>query len=183
MTIGDTNQRAVRVFTQDESRIGLQTIRRRRITARGVKPVGNVQQAYANCWVYGCVAPSTGERFFLVLPKLNASQMQVFLEAFSTAHRDTFNVVVLDNSGAHTAKQLICPDNVALVFQPPYSPEVNPTERVWQDLKERLAWRMFADSEALIDAVSDELMRYEAATIKSLTGFPYLLAAINAVCS
>jgi DDE superfamily endonuclease len=93
----------IQVFAHDESRIGLQTIRRRRITARGVKPHGTLQHDYANCWVYGSIAPSSGEHFFLLLPTLDAEQMQIFVDEFAKAHASTFNVLLLDNSGAHTA--------------------------------------------------------------------------------
>ncbi len=173
----------VQVFSQDESRIGLHTIRRRRITARGVKPQGTIQQVYANCWVYGCVAPLTGERFFLLLPALNAAQMQIFIDAFAEAHADTFNLLVLDNSGAHTAKRLKLPANVAFVFQPAASPELNPTERVWEDLKGQLAWLTFEQLSALQDELVTRLTAYDAATIQSLTSYPYLLDAIRSVCA
>lgn len=181
--VNTTTTLPLQVFAQDESRIGLHTIRRRRITARGVKPVGVIQQDYANCWVYGCVAPLSGDRFFLLLPALNAEQMQLFLDAFATAHADTFNVLVLDNSGAHTAKRLRVPSNVALVFQPAASPELNPTERVWEDLKAQLAWLTFDQFSALQDELVTRLTAYDAATIQSLTGYPYLLDAIRVVCA
>lgn len=173
----------MRVFAHDETRCGLQTIRRRRITARGVKPIGTVQHEYANCWLYGCVAPLTGERFFLVLPKLNAAQMQIFLDAFAAEHPATFNILLMDNSGAHTAKRIQLPANVAIVFQPPASPEVNPAERVWEDLKADLAWQTFTDLDALVNELVDRVTAYDAATLQSLTSYPYLLNAIHAVCS
>jgi hypothetical protein len=68
--IPPANTRPVRVFSQDESRFGLLTIRRRRLTARGVQPLGSVQQVFEWCYVYGAVEPTTGERFFLELPYL-----------------------------------------------------------------------------------------------------------------
>jgi transposase len=181
--IPTTNTRPVQVFAQDESRFGLQTIRRRRITARGVKPIGILQHEYTNCWLYGCVAPVTGERFFLVLPKLNAAQMQIFLDAFAAAYPTTFNILLMDNSGAHTAKRLCVPANVGIVFQPPASPELNPVERVWEDLKGYLAWQTFTDVDALVNELVDRVSAYDAPTIQSLTSYPYLVEAIHAVCS
>lgn len=177
------NTRPVRVFAHDESRFGLQTLRRRRITARGVKPIGTIQHAYANCWLYGCVAPVSGERFFLVLPNLNAAQMQIFLDAFAAAHPMTFNILLMDNSGAHTAKRLRLPANVGIVFQPPASPELNPAERVWEDLKGDLAWQTFTDLDALVQELVERVAAYDAPTIQSLTSYPYLVKAIHAVCS
>jgi hypothetical protein len=71
-----------------------------------------VQHDYANCWVYSSIAPLSGERFFLVLPALNADHMQLFLEEFAQANATTFNILLMDNSGAHTAKRLKVPANV-----------------------------------------------------------------------
>jgi transposase len=140
-----------------------------------------VQHDYANCWVYGSIAPSTGERFFLLLPTLDADQMQIFLDEFAKAHPSTFTVLLLDNSGAHTAKRLKIPPNVALVFQPAATPELNPAERVWQDLKTQLAWLTFKDLDALEQEIVERLCAYAAATLSALTGYPYLVEAAYAL--
>ena len=128
------------MFSQDESRFGLLTVRRRRLTACGVQPVGAVQHIFEWFYVYGAVEPTTGDRFFLELPYLNAESFQLFVDAFAEAFPDSLNLLLLDNSGAHTSQQLTLPANVRLVFLPPYSPELNPIERVWRDLKDALAW-------------------------------------------
>jgi transposase len=118
------------VFSQDESRFGLLTGRRRRLTNRGVQPVGAVQHSFEWLYVYGAVAPTTGERFFLALPYLNAEGFQRFIDAFVQPFADNLNILLLDNSGAHTAQRLMIPANVRLVFLPPYCPELHPIERV-----------------------------------------------------
>ena len=179
--IPGTTTLPIQVFAHDESRVGLQTIRRRRITARGIKPQGAVQHDYANCWVYGSIAPSSGERFFLLLPTLDADQMQIFLDEFAKAHASTFNVLLMDNSGAHRAKRLKLPPNVALVFQPAATPDLNPAERVWQDLKDQLAWLTFEDLDALEQALVERLRAYDAKTLSALTSYPYLVQAIHLI--
>jgi len=120
----------VRVFSQDESRFGLLTVRRRRLTAAGVQPVGSVQHVFEWFYVYGAVAPTTGERFFLELPYLNAETFPLFIDAFAGAFPESLNLLLLDNSGAHTAQRLQWPDNVRPVWLPPYGPELNPIARV-----------------------------------------------------
>jgi DDE superfamily endonuclease len=97
----------------------LLTVRRRRLTARGVQPVGAVQHIFDWFYVYGAVAPTTGERFFLELPYLNAESFQLFIDAFAQAFADSLNILLLDNSGAHTAQRLTIPAHVRLVFLPP----------------------------------------------------------------
>ncbi len=103
----------------DESRFGLQTIRRRRLTARGTKPVGTIQHRFENFYLYGAIAPRTGDGYFLGLPKLNADLFQVFLDAFATARPDTLNVLMVDNSRCHTATDLVVPPTDVLQCQVP----------------------------------------------------------------
>lgn len=173
----------MRVFSQDESRLGLLTVRRRRLTACGVQPIGPVQHVFEWFYVYGAVAPITGERFFLELPYLNAEMFQIFLEALAQAYPDSLNLLLLDNSGAHTAQRLCWPANVRAVWLPPYCPELNPIERVWRDLKDALAWLQFPNLEAQQDYVGQLLRTYEASTLQSLTSYTYLVDAINALTS
>jgi len=140
------NARPVCVFSQDESRFGLLTVRRRRLTACGVQPVGTVQHVFEWSYVYGAVEPTMGARFFLELPYLNADAFQIFIDAFAHAFPDSLNILLLDNSGAHTAQRLQWPENVRYVGLPPYCPELNPIERLWRDLKDDLAWLHFPPS-------------------------------------
>jgi hypothetical protein len=175
--------RPVRVFSQDESRLGLLTVRRRRLTACGVQPVGSVQHVFAWFSVDGAVAPATGERCFLEWPYLHADTFQLFVDAFAQAFPDRVNILLLDNSGAHTAQRIRWPENLRCVWLPPYCPELNPIERVWRDLKDDLAWQQFAHLDAQQDYVSQLLRAYDASTRQSLTRDAYLMEAINALAS
>ncbi len=173
----------VEVWAYDESRLGLHTIRRRRITARGTKPVGQCQQRFANFYLYGAIAAASGDAFFLGLPHFNAAEVQYFLDEFARARPDTFNVLLLDNSRCHTAQELQIPENVVLLFQEPYAPELNPAERVWEHLKTALAWRCFANLEDLQAEIVRLVTAYDTETLHSLTAYPYIMSAINAVCA
>ncbi len=143
----------MRVLSQDESRFGLLTVRRRRLTACGVQPVGSIQHVFEWFAVDGAVAPTTGERFFLERPYLNADMFQIFIDALAHAFPESLNILLLDHSGAHTAQGLRWPENVRSVGLPPYGPELNPIERVWRDLKDDLAWCQFTDLNAQQDSV------------------------------
>jgi hypothetical protein len=133
----------------DESRLGLQTIRRRRLTARGIQPVGTYQHAFSNFYLYGTIAPRSGDAYFVGVPTLSTAHFQVFLDMFAAARPHTLNVLLVDNSRTHTAADLRIPPNIKLLFQPPYAPELNPAERVWRALKDALAWQCFVDLAAL----------------------------------
>jgi hypothetical protein len=181
--IPPVNPCPVRVFSPDESRFGLLTVRRRRLTARGGQPIGAVQHVFAWFYGYGAVEPTTGARFFLELPYLNAEMFQRFVERCAQAFPDSLNLLLLDNSGAHTAQRLTLPANLRVVFLPPYCPELNPIERVWRDLKDALAWLHFPTVDAQQDYVATLLRAYEAATLQALTRYTYLIEAIHALGS
>jgi transposase len=138
------NTRPLRVFSQDESCFGLLTVRRQRPTARDVQPIGVVPHVFEWFYVYGAVAPTMGQRFFLEQPYLNAESFQLFVDAFAQAFADSLNSLLLDNSGAHTAQRLTIPANARLVLLSPYCPELNQIERIWRDLKDDLAWQQFS---------------------------------------
>jgi transposase len=138
-----------------------------------VQPVGTVQQVFEWFYVYGAVEPTTGDRFFLELPYLNVDGFQLFVNTFAAAFPDSLNLLLLDNRGAHTAQRLTLPENVRLVFLPPYGPELNPIERVWRDRKDAMAWLQFAHLDAQQDPIATLLRAYQAATLQALTGYPY----------
>ena len=173
----------VELWAYDESRLGLHTIQRRRITARGTKPVGQLQQRFTNFYLYGAIAPASGDGYFLGMAKFNAAHFQRFLDEFAQARPHTLNVLLLDNSRCHTAQEVRIPENVVLLFQEPYAPELNPAERVWEHLKTALAWRCFASLEDLQAEIVRLVTDYDAETLRSLTAYPYIMHGINAVCA
>ena len=146
-----------------------------------MQPVGISQHDFQNFYLYGAVGPTTGNDFFLELPHLDSTNFQVFLDAFAAAYPDTLNLVMLDNSRCHTAKAVRVPDNVRFVFLPPYSPELNPIERLWRDLKDKLAWLHFSTLAEQQDFVGALLRAYTPAVIQSLTSYRYFVDAVNAL--
>lgn len=175
--------RPVRVFGEDESRFGLLPVQRRCITLRGIKPVGTVPYGFENFYVYGAVEPTTGESFFLELPQLNATNFQIFLQELAHGYQDTLNIILMDNGSCHTAKSLILPDNVVCLFLPPYSPELNPIERLWRDMKDQLAWLLAGQLEELAHHVERIIRQYSKRAIQSLTSYAYFVHAVNALSS
>ena len=127
------------------------------------------------------MAPTPGERCFLQRPYLNAERVQLFVDACAEAFSDSCNILLLDNRGAHTAPRLTIPANVRLVCLPPYCPELCPIERVWRDLKDDLAWQQCLNVDAQQDELGQLLRAYDAPTLQSLTGYAYLVAAVNAL--
>jgi transposase len=115
------------------------------------------------------------------LPQLNSTIFQVFLNQFAQAYPDSLNLLVLDQRGAHTTKRLIIPANVRLVCLPPYSPELNPIERVWRMLKDQLAWQQFPNLETQQEFVGNLVRALDNALLQSLTAYTYFTDAVNAL--
>jgi len=124
-----------------------------------------------------CRAPGTDDAFALVLPKVSTEAMSLYLEHFARSLPPNVHaVLVLDQAGWHLANDEI-PDNLTLVHLPPYSPELNPVERVWLYLRERwLSHRLFADTTAIIEACCEawNCLCAEPGRLASLTDYPYL---------
>jgi transposase len=167
------------VWAQDESRCGLLPIVRHRITARGIQPVLSCAYRFESLYLYGAVEPLSGASFFLELPALNTQGFQLFLDHFAATDPASFHLLLLDNGAFHKARRLRLPANVGLLFFPPYSPELNPIERLWRDLKDWLATSPPATLDDLSTLLMIRLSHYSAAVVRSLTGFSYLLAAVQ----
>ncbi|MCS3613359.1 transposase [Salinibacter ruber] len=91
--------------------------------------------------------------------------------------------LILDNGQFHKAKKLSVPSNVELTFLPPYSPELNPVERLWQDLKDQVAFDLYESLAALRQEVRSAVATYTEKAVASLTGYEYLANAADALSS
>lgn len=168
----------LRYWCEDETRLGLRTVQRRKLTSRGVKPIGNFQFRREKYYVYGVVEPGSGENFFCELSHLDTECFQEFLNEFSRAYSEDLHIIQLDNGSFHTTPKLKLPENIILLFQPAHCPELNPIERLWQHLKDDLAWQLFDNLDALKAIVRDILNSWSKKTLKSLTGWNYILHAL-----
>jgi hypothetical protein len=155
-------------------------ITRRRITLCGVKPIQKQRLAYQSCYLYGAVEPLAGERFLLERESPGIDGFQDFLDGFADRFSESLCVLVLDNGQFHKAKALSIPDNVRLLFLPPYSPELNPVERLWQDPTGHLAFHLHEGLPALKQRVREKLDTYTDEAVASITGYEYLLDASSA---
>ena len=174
----------MRVFCQDESRLGLHFPVRCRLTGFGVKPVQVVEPLYESYWLYAAVEPTTGDAFWWELPRLDSDCFTVFLHQFGQHYAESLNIVLLDQAPAHVAQRVPVPENVVLVWLPAYSPELNPVERLWEDLKGRIDVmdaRVRSSLTALQMHVAEIVQRYTTETIASLTGYAYVVEAACAL--
>jgi hypothetical protein len=169
----------VRFFCGDETRLGLKTLGGRKITAKGVKPIGPVQWQFKSTYLYGIVEPKTGESFFFEFSHLNTDCFQVFLDLVSEQFKDDLLIIQLDNGAFHKAKRLQVPSNIIVIFQPPYCPELNPIEQVWQYLKRRLRWSLAATLDQLRQQLRERLASLTPQSVASITGRQSILDALS----
>jgi hypothetical protein len=168
----------VTLWFQDEARVGQKGRTGHRWWVRGQRPPGLADKRFASAYLFAAVRPATGEDFALVLPHVSTAAMSRFLADFAQSQpEDTHAVLVLDQAGWHGSRGLIVPETVTLVPLPPYSPDLNPVERVWLYLRERyLSHRLLADFNAVVDACCDAwtALTAEAGRLQSLTAYSYL---------
>ena len=108
---------------------------------KGVRPRGVRQQGFASAYLFGAVCPERGEGVALVLPEVSTAAMDVFLAELARAvPAGTHAALVLDGAGWHVSEGLTVPPNLTLIHPPPYSPELNPVERVWEYLQGHRTW-------------------------------------------
>ncbi|MBF0370075.1 MAG: IS630 family transposase [Magnetococcales bacterium] len=172
------------LFTFDEARFGLKSWYRRRWAPTGVRAPWPTDDRYQWLWLYAAVEPASGNCFFLTLPYVNSACMNVFMKEMANAFSDREILLVMDNAPSHTSGALQWPKNIAGLHLPPYSPELNPAERLFQELREPLANEVFEDVDHLESRLTDTLRPYweTPKLITDIAGYPWLLNAVE-LCS
>ena len=163
---------------QDEARFGRISDPRACWAERPVRPNVKAQMIREYSYVFGAVSPQDGQHDSLVLPWVNASAMSFFLEEVSLRHPGEYILMFMDQAGWHKAKALKIPPNMELAFLPPYSPELNPQEQIWDELREKyFSNRLFRSLQAVIDVAAEGLHEMEQypESIKSLTQRQWIL--------
>ena len=135
-------------------------------------------------YAFAAVSPHDGVMDSLVLPWVNAETMSLFLVTVAERHPDEFIVMVMDQAGWHIAGDLVVPDNMRLVYLPPYSPELNPAEHLWESLRENhFGNTVFGNLNAVEKALVKGLraMEKDLTMTQKLTGFDWIVSiALNA---
>lgn len=155
------------------------TVLRRAITLTGVKPVGPYQHRFIYRYCYSLVEPMKGDHFFVTAPHVNTFYFEYMLQEFSLHEPEIFKIIFLDKAGYHRAKALKVPQNIRLVYLPSSNPELNPVERLWQDMKNKVAFQNFRDEQELESWIENTAKEYSDEQITSITAYPYIRNAIK----
>ena len=165
------------IMAQDEGCFGRISIPRRCWAPPKIRPQVARQIVREYVYVYSAVAPEIGKMTSLLLPRADTAMMNLFLEHVSHEFSDSFIVMQVDRAGWHDTDDLVIPENIRLILQPAYSPELNPVEHLWDYLRENYFHNWAAATlQQVIDVLIDGL-QYIAADIelvRSMTNFPHL---------
>lgn len=130
---------------------------------------------FKNAYLYSAVGLGTGEQFTLEMPYVNAQCLSVYLQEFKKYFPNDEILLVMDGAGWHKAKNLKIPPGIEIVYLPPYSPELNPVERLWEHLKNHtIRNKIYFSLAAVMDAVADFINALSSQQIKSLCSTNYL---------
>ena len=173
---GDKYQR-IRLWVEDESRIGLMPIHRKRITWKGIRPTISSEIKREYHYLCGMIEPLTGKNFMLELPCLDTEMMQVFMDEFAKEDRTSLHLIVLDRATAHTTEKLKVGENIVFIFLPANAPELNPIERFWKELKDWLSDYEPKTLAEVSELISQGLASFSEKAMSSITSFEYLMSA------
>lgn len=167
----------LRLWVEDETRLGLMPIHRRRITQKGVRPLisSEIKREYE--YLFGMIEPLTGKGFMLELPTLDTEMMQIFMDEFGQEDEESLHLVLMDNASSHTTEKLKVAENIIFIFFPANAPELNPIERFWKELKDWLSDYEPQSMKEVSQLVRQGLQSFSEKAISSITSFAYLMTA------
>jgi putative transposase len=162
---------------QDEAGFGRISEPKRCWAPKGIRPVVPRHHIREYRYAYGVAEPKTGGSFFLVLPYANTECMNIFLLELSKAFPDDMLLIGIDQASWHTTKKLVIPDNIELFYLLPATPEMNPMEQIWKELrKEGFKNESFSTLSKVVDRLCETIVSLTKDTVKSITGRDWILS-------
>ena len=171
--------RSVRLMFQDEGRFGRINNPRSCWAPPGVRPDVAAQLVREFTYAYAAISPHDGVLDSLILPDVNAEAMGLFLAEVAARHPADFIVMFMDQAGWHKAGNLVVPANMRLEWLPPYSPQCNPVEHLWEEIREKWFGNLvFRDMKGVEDTLTAALAALERDTerIGGLAGFDWIIS-------
>ncbi len=117
-----------------------------------------MEDQYEWVWVYVAIEPTRGTCHVLLLPHVNGDWLQVYLQSLQEAVGHERIAMVMDNAPSHKSRAVVWPEGIHPLYLPPYSPELNPAEQIFQMLRQWLANRI-CDSVAELEEALTQALR------------------------
>jgi transposase len=160
----------------DEARFGLHPDIARLWALRGRRAIVPVKTGYKNFYLYAAVDPRQGESFILILPRVDTEMINLYLDELSKSFPDKNILLIWDQAGYHRSKDLKIPDNIKIEPLPPYSPELNPPERLWRWLRRHVCRnRLFLSLDEQIEALGQAIRILSQGDLAIMCSCNYLL--------
>jgi transposase len=171
--------KTLRWFVSDEARVGQQGTLTRVWARTGTRPAVVKQCEYEWVYLWAAADPFSGDAISMVTPTVNTELMQTFVDGLSSHIKaDEQAILVLDNAGWHRAKNLAWPENITPLFLPPYSPELNSAENLWQWLRSQyLSNQTFEDVDDLLQKTDAAWLELTPERIKTVCHCPWIVRA------
>lgn len=172
----------IRLMFQDEARFGRISDTRRCWCPKPVRPLCQAMVTQEYTYAYAAVSVADGQLDTLILPQVNGQCMQLFLDEVAQRHPDDRIVMVLDGAGWHQRGALTLAPNLRLLSLPPYSPELNPVEHLWDDLREKSFHnRVFDSLNALENHLETALLNMELdrQRVHSIVAWPWIINSLT----
>jgi hypothetical protein len=163
---------------QDEARFGRMAKAKRCWAPKRCRPVMLNGYEREFVYAYGAVSPREGDFDWKMCAQMNTQRMSEFLVQVARRYSTEFIIMVVDGASSHRAKDLVIPENVVLLPLPAYSPELNPQEHIWDEIREKEFPNRVFDSMA---GVKKQLrsglgrLKHDCALIKSITAWPWII--------
>lgn len=167
---------------QDEARFGRISDVRHCWDKKPHRPIVRAMLTQQYTYAYAAVSPVDGKFDSLILPQVNGHCMQLFLNEIAARYPDENVVMVIDGAGWHRSRELKLADNVRTVLLPPYAPELNPQEHVWDELREKFFHnRAFDSMDALETHLEAALKSFELSPerMRSIAGWDWIINSIS----
>ena len=167
--------RRLRVMFADEARFGRMNRPRPCWAPTGIRPEVAAQLIREYIYLYGAVCPKDGRCVYLIMPASDTGCFQIYLDVLSKKFRTQHILLVLDGAPNHQCGILAIPDNISLLFLPPYSPELNPKENLWDEIREKIFKNFALKSMNAVRAKLQQAVLYierNPKIVKSITSFP-----------
>lgn len=152
-------------------------IHRKRITGTGIRPKISSEIKREYCYLFGMIEPLTGQDFMLEMPCLDTVAMQVFMDEFAKVESESLHLILIDNASSQTTEKLKVGENIVFIFLPAASPELNPIERFWKELKDWLSDYEPQTMAEVSELISQGLKSFSEKAMSSIPSFGYLMSA------
>ena len=166
---------SVNIYCQDESRIGLITKQKRVLTLKGIKPVGKYKHSYKYFWLWGSFSPITGHAHYMISGGVCKNAFIAYLNDLSLYKSRELKILIIDNAAFHSTKDVELPENIILLPIPPYCPELNPAEKMWQWFKSKVSMKIYKSLDDLENELVKLIKNTDREKVKKITSYEYLL--------